>query len=263
MSEDLAIAADGSAQDELPWWQSRGDLPDLPALVRGLRRRRCRRPARASVARLDAPRRARRRRDLADADQPVADVRLRLRRQRLPRRRPAVRHAGRPSTASRRGAPARHPRHPRLGAEPHLATGTRGSSSRARPGTAQARLVRVARPGAGRRPAQQLGVGVRAARRGRSTRRPASTTCTRSCPSSPTSTGTTPSGRGGDARRRCASGSTAASTASGSTSIHKMAKDPRLRDNEGAPRARDEDWETIHDRLRGIRARASTSTPTG
>src|SRR5256885_8182309 len=35
--------------------------------------------------------------------------------------------------------------------------------------------------------------------------------------------------------------------------IHRIAKDPRLRDNAGAARRHDEDWETIHERLRGIR----------
>ena len=35
--------------------------------------------------------------------------------------------------------------------------------------------------------------------------------------------------------------------------IHKIAKDPQLRDHIGAPRRHDEDWESIHDRLRGIR----------
>jgi alpha-glucosidase len=35
--------------------------------------------------------------------------------------------------------------------------------------------------------------------------------------------------------------------------VHKIAKDPLLRDNAGAPRRRDEDWGTIRDRLRGIR----------
>ena len=32
--------------------------------------------------------------------------------------------------------------------------------------------------------------------------------------------------------------------------IAKIAKDPRLRDNAGAARRRDEDWESIHGRLR-------------
>jgi alpha-glucosidase len=35
--------------------------------------------------------------------------------------------------------------------------------------------------------------------------------------------------------------------------IHKIAKDPLLRDNTGAARRHDQDWETIHERLRGIR----------
>jgi alpha-glucosidase len=35
--------------------------------------------------------------------------------------------------------------------------------------------------------------------------------------------------------------------------IHKIAKDPLLRSHAGAPRRHDEDWETIHPRLRGIR----------
>jgi alpha-glucosidase len=35
--------------------------------------------------------------------------------------------------------------------------------------------------------------------------------------------------------------------------VSKIAKDPLLRDNAGATRRHDEDWDTIHDRLRGIR----------
>ena len=35
--------------------------------------------------------------------------------------------------------------------------------------------------------------------------------------------------------------------------IAKIAKDPLLRDHAGAPRRHDEDWDSIHDRLRGIR----------
>jgi alpha-glucosidase len=35
--------------------------------------------------------------------------------------------------------------------------------------------------------------------------------------------------------------------------IAKIAKDPLLRDHIGAPRRHDEDWDTIHERLRGIR----------
>jgi alpha-glucosidase len=35
--------------------------------------------------------------------------------------------------------------------------------------------------------------------------------------------------------------------------VHRIAKDPQLRDNMGAERRHDEDWDTIHDRVRGIR----------
>ena len=35
--------------------------------------------------------------------------------------------------------------------------------------------------------------------------------------------------------------------------VHKIAKDPLLRDNTEAARRHDEDWDTIHDRVRGIR----------
>jgi alpha-glucosidase len=35
--------------------------------------------------------------------------------------------------------------------------------------------------------------------------------------------------------------------------IHKIAKDPLLRDHTGAPRRHDEDWDSIHGHLRGIR----------
>jgi alpha-glucosidase len=35
--------------------------------------------------------------------------------------------------------------------------------------------------------------------------------------------------------------------------VFRLAKDPQLRNNAGAPRRRDQDWETIDDRLRGIR----------
>ena len=37
------------------------------------------------------------------------------------------------------------------------------------------------------------------------------------------------------------------------TSIHLIGKDPQLRNHVGASRRHDEDWESIHDRLRGIR----------
>ena len=113
---------------------------------------------------------------------------------------------------------ARDPDHPRLGPEPHLGPAPVVRGVALEPRRPEARLVRVAGRRAGRRPAQRLGVGVQGRGPGvdASTRRPASSTCTRSSPSSPTSTGTTPR-----SRRRCttccASGSTAASTGCGST----------------------------------------------
>ena len=74
---------------------------------------------------------ARHRRDLALADLPVADGRLRLRRVELLRHRPALRRPGRVRRAARRGARARDPGDARLGPEPHLGPARRGSASRA------------------------------------------------------------------------------------------------------------------------------------
>src|SRR3954470_4649105 len=71
-----------------------GRLPDLPALVPGLGRRRGRRPARDHAA-TRPPRLPRRGRALALADLPVAARRLRLRRLRLHRDRPAAWDDGR------------------------------------------------------------------------------------------------------------------------------------------------------------------------
>ena len=92
------------------------------------------------------------------------------------------------------------------------------------------RLVRLARPEAGRVAAEQLEVGVRRRRRGRSIRRAVSTTCTTSCPSSPTSTGGT---------RTCARRSTTSSRFWFERGVagfridvaHALVKDPQLRDN--------------------------------
>ena len=202
--------------DTHTWWQ-RGHLPDLSALVSWTQRRRRRRPARhRRAARL--PRVARRGRHLAVADLSVADGRLRLRRLRLQRRRPAVRHARRLRRADRRSAPPRHQSHARLRAEPHLRPSIRGSSSRAPSrDERQARLVHLARPGAGRRAAQQLAERLRRRALGVGRDDAASTTSTPSYASSPSSTGAIRR----CARRcttSCASGSSAASTASASTS---------------------------------------------
>ena len=80
----------------------RGHLRGLRAQLRRRQRRRRRRPAPASASQVPVPRRPRRRRALADAVLPLADGRRRLRRGRLPRRRPDVRHARRLRRADRR-----------------------------------------------------------------------------------------------------------------------------------------------------------------
>ncbi len=127
-------------------------------------------------------------------------------------------------------------------------------ASRSAPRRSAPRLVRVARPGARRRAAQRLGVGLPRLRAGLDARRaaPASTTCTPSCREQPDLNWDNPEveaamhdvlrfwlDRGVDGFRLDA--------------IAKIAKDPLLRDQNGAPRRHDEDWESIHDRLRGIR----------
>ena len=98
---------------------ARDDLPGLPALVPGFRRRRRRRPAgRARPAAVPAA--ARRRRGLAVAVLPLPDGRLRLRRLRSLRCRPALRHARRLRRAGAGSTPPRAPADPRLRPEPHL-----------------------------------------------------------------------------------------------------------------------------------------------
>ena len=103
-------------------------------------------------------------------------------------------------------------------------------------GTSGATAARRRRAGdSGSRPLRTTG-GLRSQRVGRvpagvdvGAARPASGTCTCSCPSNPTSTG--PTLRcARRCTRSCGSGWTAASTASGSTSIHGLGKDPALPD---------------------------------
>ena len=96
-----------------------GRLPDLSALLPGLRRRRRGRPARGARA-PRPPRRPRRGRALAVADLPVADGRLRLRRLRLHRRRPRLRLPRRLRRARGRGARARPGRAARHRPLPHV-----------------------------------------------------------------------------------------------------------------------------------------------
>ena len=200
-------------------------LPDLSAVVRGLERRRGGGPRRNHRP-PGPPPGARGRGDLALADLHVADGRLRLRRLRLLRRRPGVRHARRPRRADRGLPRARHQARARLGPEPQLRPAPVVQGVPLEPRQPQARLVHVARR-QGRRPAQRLDVGVQGRRPGVDLRRghrpvvPALA----SWPSSPTSTGRTPR-----SSRRCttccASGWTAASTGCAST---RSPRSPRTR----------------------------------
>ena len=101
---------------------------------------------------------ARRRGDLAVADLHEPDGRLRLRRRRLPRRRPDLRHAERPRRADRGVPRARHQGRPGLGPEPHERPPPVVRGVPLEPGQPEARLVRVARP------AQRLGLAVQGRR---------------------------------------------------------------------------------------------------
>ena len=167
----------------------RRDLPGLPAQLRRRQRRRHRRPGRAPGPPA-VPGRPRRRRDLVQPLVPLADGRRRLRRGRLPRHRPGVRHPRRGRGADRGGARAGHPDHHRHGAQPQLrpARLVPGGAGR-RAGLAGAGAVLVP-AGRGELPPndwQSIFGGpawTQVARR-------RSGTCTCSPPSSPTSTGTT------------------------------------------------------------------------
>ena len=143
------------------------------------------------------PRRPRRRRALDHAVLPLAAARPRLRRGRLPRRRPALRHPRR----------LRHPHRPRPRPRPEA-----DRRPRAQPHLRRARLVPggagagpgtperdryLFRTGRGRRrgAAQQLGSPCSAARPGPGSTDTDSGTSTSSTPPSPTSTGATPRSR--------------------------------------------------------------------
>ena len=162
---------------------------------------------------------ARRRRVLALADLPLAARGLRLRRLRLHRGRPAFRDAGRlrrarrarPTSAGCRCCSTSSPATPR--------SSTPGSAS-TRTGTS------------GRRSTARRTTGARrsAGRPGAATRKAAAGTCTPSTPSSRTSTGETPRSSP-RCRTSCASGSTAAWTASASTRSTAIVKDAKLRDD--------------------------------
>ena len=215
------------------------------------------------------PRVARRRRHLAVAVLPVADGRLRLRRQRLLRRRSRC-------SATLADFDACSPTPTRRGIrvlidwvpEPHAPTSTRGSSSRARRATTRSATGTsgATRTPDGGPPNNWVG-GVRAAAPAWTLRRGdrRSGTSTSSCPSSPTSTGATPRWW-----RRCTtccgSGSTAASTGSAWTSSTPSARTrpcpTTRRELAGAPpRPRSTTARSTHALLRAHPRRCSTSYP--
>ena len=186
----------------------------IARLLRRQRRRLRRLPRADREARLPAV--ARRRLHLAAAVLHLAAARRRLRHRRLLHDPPRLRHGRRRPRLHRGRPPARHPRDRRPGHEPHLERPPVVPGVALEPGQPQARLVRV--------------VGHRAPLRGRADhlhrhrdveldvgrRGAAPTSGTASSPTSPTSTTTTPRSRR-RCSRSCASGSTSASTASGST----------------------------------------------
>ena len=93
---------------------------------------------------------------LAVADLPLADGRLRLRRRRLLRRRPGLRHARRLRPLLADAHARGHAGDARLGAEPHAATSTRGSSSRGRRATTRSATGTCGATAPRRRAAEQL-----------------------------------------------------------------------------------------------------------
>ena len=193
-------------------------LPGVRAQLRRLRRRRHRRPARRAVP-PGVHRRPGRRRHLAEPVLPVPPGRRRLRRVRLPRRRPRLRHPGRLRRPGRRRPPPRAAGDRRPRPQPHVErapvvpgrAGGRGRAAGSGPATSSG--TDGARRGAGRPTTGRACSGDRPGP-GPPT---ASGTCTCSPPSSPTSTGPT-TRCGPSSTRSCASGSTGASTGSASTS---------------------------------------------
>ncbi len=99
---------------------------------------------RGIIAHLDYLAGARRRRGLAVAGLPLAAGRQRLRHQRLPGHRPAVRHPRRPRRADRRAARARHEAGHGPGRQPHLRRAPVVRRVAVAAGQPEARLVLVA-----------------------------------------------------------------------------------------------------------------------
>src|SRR5919109_817678 len=134
----------------------RSPVPDLPAVVRRLRRRRDRRPARDRLP-ARPPRVARRGRDLAEPDDAVAERRLGLRRRGLLRRAPGPWHARGPRRARGGGRRTRDPGPAGPGAQPHERPPPVVPGRAARARRAAPRVLRVG----GRPAAEQLAVELR------------------------------------------------------------------------------------------------------
>ena len=183
------------------------------------------------------PARPRRRRALDHAVLPLAAARPRLRRRRLPRRRPAVRHARRRRRAARDGPRPRPQGDRRPGAQPHLdrARVVPGGAGRG-PGQPGARALPVPRRHGPRRraAAEQLELGLR---------RPGVDPASHDGqwylhlfdPTQPDLDWRNPEVARRCSRTSCASGSTAASTASGSTWRTACSRTKSLRDQGSTP----------------------------
>ena len=197
------------------WWRGAVIYQIYPRSFQDFERRRHRRPRRHHPAPA-LRRQPRGRRDLDLAVLPLADARLRLRRDELPRRRSDVRHPRRLRRADRAGARPRPEGDDRPRALPHLRPAPLVPREPVEPRQPQGRLVRLGRCQARRHAAEQLAVDLRRLGLGVGQRAACSITCTTSSSSSRTSTSTIPRSRTSCSPSR-ASGSSAASTASAST----------------------------------------------
>ena len=213
------------------------------------------------------PEHARRRRDLAEPGDGVADGRSRLRRGRPARRRPAVRRDRRAGPADRGGARPRHQGHDGSGAQPHqLAAPVVPGRAGGRPRHRAARALHLPRRHRARRAAsaEQLGVdlrrpGVDAGRRTGRQPRPVVPAPVRRRAARPQLG--EPARSSTIWRRRCGSGWNGASTGSASTSrtawpsrpacpTWQITELPMLTRDDDDPRF---NHDGVHDIHRGIR----------